>query len=188
MMLNLDHVMASKEEWCNMPFKTLVSLLDSSDIIVENEEMLLERVMEWYEHEEKERIKNLPHLLNKIRFSFMLPERLKRLEKSEHYRKHKELLAPYVSMAYRHYALSIREDDDHECMGGSDKNYEYRNYTDEHYAIKLEFSFDSFGTLKQSEMEEVSIKEPLPFPSPCTDDNEVSVRLYPRGLTGGVRI
>ena len=137
--LNMDMIIHS-DDWKFIDEAFLTALLQSSEIVVYSEMMLLAALKWWLEHESRvDNIHvNLTKLIPLIRFPMIIPVDLVQIENTEFYIQHQELLTPYVLMSYRYHSLSWQEkqlfnNKDIEC----DTHFLFRNYIDARYGISL---------------------------------------------------
>jgi len=149
--LNMDTVIQSSD-WACLDKENLISILKRSDMVVENEYVLLQAVVRWLvDSSRMEKLEeNLLNALPCMRFIMILPEHLSEFEDSAFQRSHHEQFQPYLLTAYRYHALSIKGRKEHvPGVGDGDMTslqFQYRNYTDENYSIQVDVVRKSFRT------------------------------------------
>ena len=137
--------------------------LQRSDVVVHNEDALLTAVIAWLraEHRVEKLEENLVRILPFIRFPMILPEQLSKFEESSFGREHHEVFAPYLLVAYRYHALSIRGAKDH-AWEVPLTQFRYRNYTDEGCSIFVDIVRKGFKSCPRVSSK---VERPLNLPA-----------------------
>ena len=160
--LNMDTVIASPD-WVCLQTGHLEMFLQRSDVVVHNEHVLLTAVIEWLraEHRVDKLAENLTRILPYIRFPMILPEQLSKFEESAFGREHHAVFSPYLLVAYRYHALSIRGAKDHSWEVPLSQ-FRYRNYTDEACSIFVDIVRKGFKSCPRVSSK---VERPLNLPA-----------------------
>lgn len=162
--LNMDTVIQSSD-WVCLNKENLIAVLKRSDMVVENEYVLLQAVIRWLVDSSRaeQLAENLLDVLPCMRFIMILPEHLSEFEESCFQQSHHEQFQPYLLTAYRYHALSIKGRKEN-VFGGGDADsvqFHYRNYTDESYSIHVDVVRRSFRTCPRVSSK---VERPLSLP------------------------
>ena len=179
LMLNLDMLITSSV-WVDVDEDAITAILPSSEIVVESESKILSAIVKWVQDESRveKLLENLRKLLPLIRFPMMMPADLAQFEATEFFKNQRDILMPYVLMAYRYHALPQQEQDNFQDDLAKPSHFQLRNYTDHRYGIST--------VLKCSQIDQPA-KQCLILPmraaheSQIADGCQVDVYFYPFG-------
>ncbi|KAK2184582.1 hypothetical protein NP493_260g04000 [Ridgeia piscesae] len=181
--LNMDTVTQSPD-WVCLETEHLEMFLQRSDLVIHSEHTLLMAVIDWLraKHRVHKLRENLSRILPYVRFPMILPEHLSKFEESGFGKEHSDIFAPYLLVAYRYHALSIRGCKDH-AWEVPLTQFRYRNYTDENYSIFVDIVRKGFKSCPRvSSKVERPLNLPAHIGNPAQDRQcKMKVVFYPHG-------
>ena len=182
-MLNMDTVIQSPD-WIYLDRHNLIGILQRSDLVVDSEYVLLRAVVRWMNEDSRiDQLKeNLSVILPHIRFPMILPEHLSEFEELDFERYNHEYFSPYLLLAYRYHALSIRGRKQHYASVPRTQ-FMYRNYTDDNYSIHVDVIRKAFKSCPRVSSK---VEKPLSLPmNICNTAQDklckMKVTFYPQG-------
>ncbi|XP_041352509.1 BTB/POZ domain-containing protein 17-like isoform X2 [Gigantopelta aegis] len=170
---NFDIILQAPD-WLEMTKLELVEFLSSSELIVENEIHLWNRVEAWLcsEHNKESLQENLESILPLIRFTMILPKDLLHLESSSFFSEHHDMFAEKLNLGYKHHSLAI------DSGAVTSKEELYRNYYSADYGLCYSFKLDKYNSVNKIESR-ISIDCDIPVQFMPTSHKKTSQQIIP---------
>lgn len=143
---NFDIILKTAD-WMELSRAEVVEFLSSSDLVVDNEFELWQRLEKWLlsENNQPEMAENIQLVIPLLRFKMIQPKHLLEIEKSSLYEDHKEIFSEKLNAAYRHHSLIMDEVQRH------NRDERFRNYTSSVYGLCIDLSLLHYNYVEKFE-------------------------------------
>ncbi|XP_078593670.1 BTB/POZ domain-containing protein 17-like isoform X1 [Branchiostoma floridae x Branchiostoma japonicum] len=177
---NMETVIKSPD-WLNWGKKPLLTLLQSSDIVIHDEFSLYIAVEAWIREECGPNLGRAKDLLTEflphIRFPMMTPQQLLQLESTQFAQQYPDLYTNEISEAFRYHALP-RSDRPHNQL--QHIKYGCRNYTDNQFSAGL--VTEDYSSMPTCELRTLEFETKKSNSNADVDKWGWVVEFYPKGV------
>lgn len=143
---NFDIILKTAD-WMELSRSEVVEFLSSSDLVVDNEFELWQRLEKWLssDNNQPDVAENIKFVIPLLRFKMIQPKNLLEIEKSRLYEDHKEIFSEKLNTAYRHHSLIMDEVQRH------NRDERFRNYTSSVYGLCIDLSLLHYNYVEKFE-------------------------------------